>query len=141
MALQIQERQLSWLDHARLFTLLRSPQAGQPRMAAPTLAHAKDVLDFAELVEPQFVRPTVVTMRSRVRLLRARGEPFEVTLCYPDEAQPAEGCISVFSPLGLSLLGAERGEVVEWSGPGGEAHFAEVAEILYQPEAAGDLTR
>ena len=91
MALHIQERQLSWLDHARLFTLLRSPQAGLPRLAAPTLSHAKDVLDFAELVEPQFMRATVVTMRSRVRLLRARGEPFDVTLCYPDEAQPAEG--------------------------------------------------
>jgi regulator of nucleoside diphosphate kinase len=73
--------------------------------------------------------------------LRARGEAFEVTLCYPAEPQPADGHISVFSPLGLSLLGAERGEVVEWTGPDGESHFAEVADILYQPEAAGDLLR
>jgi regulator of nucleoside diphosphate kinase len=138
MNLLAPDRQLTWLDHARLFNLVRGPRA-QPAPAGT--AHAKDLLDLAELVDPQRIAPTVVTMRSRVRLVRPGGQALEATLAYPAEAQVDEGRISVFSPLGLSLLGARVGETVEWAGPGGEAHRAELAQILYQPEAAGDFTR
>ena len=133
------ERQLTWLDHIRLFNLVRAPRAGL-QLAAASVERAKDVLDLAEVVDPHSIADSVVTMRSRVRLVRARGEAFEVTLSYPGETNAAEGRVSVFSPLGLSLLGAELGEVIEWVGPDGEAHFAEIGEILYQPEAAGDFT-
>lgn len=138
MALNLKARQLSWLDHVRLSTLVRTPRAGL-RLPPRTADLAEDVLDLAEQVDPRLIPPHVVTMCSRVRLVAA-GRPMEVTLSYPRDASLDEGRISVFSPLGLSLLGAELGEDIAWTGPDGETHAAKVAAILFQPEAAGDFT-
>lgn len=132
------DRQLTWLDHVRLFNLVRT--ASGQRLAAETVQQAKEVLDFAEVVDPHRIDRTVVTMRSRVRLDLPRGRVLDVRLSYPDEVNPGEGCISVFSPLGLSLLGAKLGERVHWVGPNGEDHSGKVIEVLYQPEAAGDYS-
>lgn len=138
MALNLKARQLSWLDHVRLSNLVRAPRASST-LPVHTAELAEEVLDLAEAIDPRLVPPHVVTMCSRVALI-ADGRPMEVTLSYPRDANLEDGRISVFSPLGLSLLGAERGERIEWSGPDGDTHAAEVADILYQPEAAGDFT-
>jgi regulator of nucleoside diphosphate kinase len=138
MALNLKARQLSWLDHVRLSTLVRTPRAGL-RLPPHTADLAEEVLDLAEQLDPRHMPPHVVTMGSRVRLVASDG-PMEVTLSYPRDARLDEGRISVFSPLGLSLLGAELGERVEWTGPDGDTHAAEVAALLFQPEAAGDFT-
>jgi regulator of nucleoside diphosphate kinase len=61
-----------------------------------------------------------------------------VVVCYPCDAQPSLGYISVLSPVGLGLLGLRAGSVARWHGPGGEQNSAKVTEILFQPEAAGD---
>lgn len=138
MSLNLKARQLSWLDHVRLSNLVRTPRAGL-QLPVDTAELAEEVLDLAEAVDPRLIPPHVVTMCSRVTLI-AGGRPMEVTLSYPRDARLEDGRISVFSPLGLSLLGAERGERIEWTGPDGETHAAEVADLLYQPEAAGDFT-
>ncbi|MBK1711595.1 GreA/GreB family elongation factor [Rubrivivax gelatinosus] len=134
------ERQLSWLDHVRLFNLLTVPRAGL-NVPAEAAEQALDLLDMAELVDPEAIAPNVVTMRSRVRLQRPRGDSFEVTLVYPAQADAADSSLSVFSPLGLSLLGARLDEELQWQGPAGETHTARVAEIVYQPESSGDFNR
>jgi regulator of nucleoside diphosphate kinase len=83
----------------------------------------------------------VVTMHSRVRIVHAgTGHRQELTLSYPHEAKPAVGLVSVLSPLGRALLGLQVGAVAHWASPGGGTFAAEVAELLYQPEASGDLT-
>jgi regulator of nucleoside diphosphate kinase len=140
MELQSNERQLTWLDHIRLFNLIRTPRPGL-QLAATTRDLARDVLDLAQVVDPHHIAPNVVTMRSRVRLVLAGSPDLELTLGYPDESGADRDRLSVFSPLGLQLLGAEEGDVIEWLGPRGEAHAAEVAEIIYQPESAGDFMR
>jgi regulator of nucleoside diphosphate kinase len=132
------DRQLTWLDHVRLFKLVRT--ASGLDLAAETVEQAKEVLEFAEVVDPHRFDGAVVTMRSRARLELPRGTVLEVRLSYPDEVNPGEGCISVFSPLVLSLLGVRLGERVHWVGPNGEDHGGKVTEILYQPEAAGDFS-
>jgi len=87
------------------------------------------------------VPPDVVTMYSQVLLLdRASGERNKVTLCYPADAEPAEGFVSVLSPLGWSLLGLRAGQVARWSTPSGGERAAEVLAILFQPEASGDYS-
>lgn len=80
-------------------------------------------------IASRFPRETV-TMNSRVRLVR-KGEDQERSLVYPWAAS-SEG-ISVISPLGLALLGAEVGGEV-----GDGTRTMTLAGILYQPEAAGD---
>ena len=96
-------------------------------------------LDHGTIVPALEVAKGTVTMRSRVRVrdLRAR-ERETFTLVYPEEADIDEGKVSVLAPLGMALLGARVGEVVEVKAPGGVRRFR-VEEILYQPEAAGDL--
>lgn len=126
------ERTLTDLDFARLTKLLS-------RQLPPTLA---DLLASAEVMKSRAVNADVVTMYSRVEVVDAHTRRRQVlTICYPDDAEPAAGCISVLSPVGISLLGLKTGDTAKWSTPTGEECTAEIAAIQYQPEAAGDFAR
>ena len=133
------ERTLTELDHARLSSLMRS----DPRRAgaAPQRAAIEAVLDGCAIVPSQQVPPDVVTMYSQVELRDRSGRSQSLTLCYPADAAPAAGLVSVLSPVGASLLGLSPGSVARWSTPGGQQRDAEIAAITFQPEAAGDYLR
>jgi len=135
------ERTLTQLDHARLHKL--AAHALQTRGAADPLAQAlEEMLDCSEVVAPQDASPDLVTMNSRVELEDpASGERYAITLCYPRDAKPSEGEVSVMSPVGASLLGARVGQVVEWTTPAGVHGSARVAALQFQPEAAGEYLR
>ena len=98
-------RTITDLDHVRIFNLLRRQTA-----AGGAPEHARDLaelIDAAEQVRPQEITPDVVTMLSKLRVADpATGAERSITLCYPPEADAAQGMISVLSPLGTSLLGA-----------------------------------
>ena len=64
----------------------------------------------------------------------------KLTLCYPRDAEPGSGLVSVLSPFGLSLPGRHVGASVRWRSPDGSERRAEVDAILFQPEASGDYT-
>ena len=126
------ERTLTDLDFARLTKLLS-------QQLPPTLA---DLLAGAEVMKSRAVNADVVTMYSRVEVVDAHTRRRQVlTICYPDDAEPAAGCISVLSPVGISLLGLKTGDIARWLTPTGEECAAEVAAIQYQPEATGDYSR
>ena len=126
------ERTLTDVDFARLTKLLS-------QQLPPTLA---DLLASAEVMKSRAVDADVVTMYSRVEVVDAHTRRRQVlTICYPDDAEPAAGCISVLSPVGISLLGLKTGDIARWLTPTGEECAAEVAAIQYQPEAAGDYSR
>jgi regulator of nucleoside diphosphate kinase len=59
-----------------------------------------------------------------------------VTLTYPDEADNRKMKISVFSPIGVALLGCQEGDIASWRVPSGIGRF-KVLRVTYQPEAAG----
>jgi regulator of nucleoside diphosphate kinase len=125
------ERTLTDLDFSRLSKLLGHP-------LPPSLA---DLLAQAEVTSSRAVDPQVVTMYSRVELIDAHTRARQVlTVCYPSDAEPSEGFISVLSPVGNSLLGLKVGDVARWQTPNGEERVAELAAILFQPEATGDYT-
>lgn len=137
MEVLAQERVLTGLDHARLSALLFRPRVATA--LPPGLADAaQDLLDLAEVVDAITVDADVVTMRSRVRLTRTGQPPFAVTLSYPSPTGLSDGCVSVLTPLGLSLLGTRAGRWIRWAGPTGEVHSAQVTAVEHQPEAAGD---
>ena len=128
------ERTLTQLDYVRLTRLL----VQWPRQTAGAMG---DVLESSELVASAAVEPTVVTMYSQVLLHDdAGGAPWKVTLCYPADAEPANGFISVMSPLGASLLGLRVGDEATWEVPDRGVHRARIAQLLFQPEASGDYT-
>ena len=126
------ERVLTELDHARL-SKLHTPQLPED---------LADELQAVDLVTSQDVAPDVVTMNSEVELVLAgQTEPQRLTLCYPHDAQVGAGRISVLSPIGAALLGRRVGDTIHWRMPNGEPCQAELAAIVFQPEAAGDYTR
>ena len=130
------ERTLTELDHVRLSKLLRRDRHGS-RVGTPPLI--EQLLDGCAIVAPRQVPPDVVTMGSQVLLSDAAdGESRRLTLCYPADAAPASGRISVLSPVGASLLGQQVGSVARWRTPAGEERAAEILTLLYQPEASGD---
>ena len=128
-------RTITDLDHIRLYKLLQRQGGG----AAD--APLGELIDAAELVTPQTVAPDVVTMLTRVRVADPAGDAERsLTLCYPPDANAAQGMISVLSPIGTSLLGLSVGEVARWHGADGKESAVEVRAIEFQPEASGDYT-
>ena len=127
-------RTLTELDHARLSRLLERNPDDSPEALA-------DALDQSILVPAPEVAPEVVTMYTRVRVEdTATGRSHVYTLCYPSDAEPAEGFVSVLSPVGAALLGARIGEHVRFTRPDGGATELVLRAILFQPEATGDYT-
>jgi len=125
----VRERLLTELDFVRLSRLDEDP-------SSEILA---EVLGCADLVPSREIGPDIVTMYSQLELVMVRsGQRRKFTLCYPDDAEPAAGFLSVLSPMGAALLGLRVGETACWHTPGGEPVQAEVQAVLFQPEASGD---
>ncbi len=132
------DRTLTELDHVRIKNLIRRDL--RDRLPAALTQQIEVALDSSAVVPAREVPPDVVTMYSQVMLLdQGSGERTKLALCYPADAEPAAGFISVLSPLGLSLLGLRVGDVARWRTPAGQ-RAAEVLEILFQPEASGDYS-
>lgn len=121
------ERQLTELDFVRLSKL-----AG---------AQLPEALHTADLVPSREIAPDVVTMYTQAEIVFTdSGLRQKVTPCYPADAEPVLGFVSVLSPIGAALLGLRVGDIAHWQLPHGEARSAQVAAILFQPEASGDYT-
>lgn len=128
------ERTLTELDSVRLETLLRR------HAAASAESPLMDLLEAAERVPSRQVDPDVVTMYSQVLLADPDGRRRKLTLCYPADAEPDAGFVSVLSPIGASLLGRRVGATARWRSPSGAVLTAEVLALLFQPESTGDYT-
>jgi len=125
------ERTLTELDHVRLSKLIDGK----------SLPELEDLLDTTDVVLSRDVAPDVITMNSQFSIVDASsGRRQELTLCYPCDSAPAAGLVSVLSPVGTGLLGLRAGAVAKWQMPGGDEGGAQIAEILFQPEANGDYT-
>jgi regulator of nucleoside diphosphate kinase len=132
------ERTLTDLDHARLVKLTGQSRVGPPAGGADNLEEA---LDMAHLVPSRAVSPDIVTMYSQVLLEDCTsGRRYRLTLCYPSDAEPSAGFVSVMSPVGTSLLGLQVGATARWMTPNDEQRAADVVALLFQPEASGDFT-
>ncbi|WP_213296381.1 GreA/GreB family elongation factor [Paraburkholderia sacchari] len=129
-------RYLTELDLARL------EKCAAERGAAPARQlMLDDLLERAEIVDSHKVAANVVTMNSQVTLVNARtGEEVTFTVVYPANANLDAGRLNVFSPAGLALLGAKRGESVRFTPPSGAVETFKIDRILFQPEAADDFT-
>ena len=125
-------------DMDRLEHLLES----LPENAFPGKAALQAELDRAEVVEPQKIPPTVVTMNSTLRFgIESSGEEFCMRLVYPKDITGAADRISVLAPVGSALLGLSVGDEIEWPRPGGGTLKVRILEIVYQPERAGEFHR
>lgn len=99
----------------------------------------QDHCELADVVPSQEIPVDVITMYSQMEIVDLNSHlTHKFTLCYPRDAEPSLGLISVLSPVGSSLLGLKVGEVAHWRTPNGEEGSARVSALLFQPEASGD---
>jgi regulator of nucleoside diphosphate kinase len=132
-------RTLTELDHVRILNLIRRDARGHASVAMQPAI--EDLLDASAIVPSRQVSPDVVTMYSQLLLHDLQtGQRSTLTLCYPADAEPAAGFVSVLSPVGSALLGRRVGSVARWATPAGDEKAAEILAILFQPEASGDFT-
>lgn len=124
-------------DRSRLWQLITNAKYADYRGSKYVEALVGE-LERAVVVEPKSVPADVITMNSRVQLVDLdSGETMVYTLVFPQDADLAEGKISVLAPVGTAMLGYRVGDVFSWQVPSGERRI-KVESILYQPEAAGD---
>ncbi|KQX87409.1 GreA/GreB family elongation factor [Variovorax sp. Root473] len=125
------ERTLTELDYVRLNKFADGPLP----------AALADLLDTADILPSREIPSDIVTMYTQVEVEDLPGGPrHKIVICYPADAQPTTGFISVFSPVGIGLLGQKTGAVARWRTPGGGEHSTRVIAVLFQPEASGDYT-
>ncbi len=121
-------------DWKRLTVLLADVRATLPRAEASFL-RLRRLLVNADVMPSRNIPPEVVTMNSRVRL-QHEGDDREsvVTLVFPPDARGSDFekvKLSVLTQTGMALLGRKVGDTI--------MDCLAIAELLYQPEAAGDF--
>lgn len=123
------ERTLTELDFVRLEKL--TAQALPAALA--------ELLDAADVLPSREMPADVVTMNSQVEVEDpSTRQRQKITVCYPSDAQPGAGFVSVLSPVGIGLLGVKSGTLAKWDMPNGAQGAARVVAVLFQPEASGD---
>ena len=103
------------------------------------LPQLEAILNEAEVVPAQSIPADVVTMYSQfvVQDLKTQHRRILV-VCYPTDAEPVNGYISVLSPAGMSFIGLAVASVAKGAGSSGEEKVAHVERVRFQPEATGD---
>lgn len=129
---------ISSRDADRLYDLIES----LPADTVPGIDELEAELSRANIVEPQDVPPTVVTMNSTVKFyVESTQREFELTLVYPDDVDASGKTISILAPVGSALLGLSQGDEIEWPKPGGGSLKVRISEVTYQPERVGEYHR
>ena len=130
---------LSRTDAEDLAAMLAAHRRGQSAEADPAEALA-ELLAQARRVSAEALSEDRVAMGSTVTYVEEpTGRRRTVTITYPADADLALRKISVLSPIGRSLLGRRRGDIVDVALPGGrllEIHIADTARRKALQEAA-----
>jgi regulator of nucleoside diphosphate kinase len=91
------------------------------------------ILQGAEVRFPSRTQNDVVRMDSTVYIRdRDTGKKQVYTIVFPQKSDVSSGLVSVLAPLGLSLLGHRKGEVVEATTPGGVRKLR-IERVKYAP--------
>ena len=93
------------------------------------IAKVETTIANARIVDEKNIDPSKAYILSDVRIKNEKtGTEQTITLVSEEEADPAQGKISVSSPVGKGLLGHEVGDVVEVEVPAGTINL-EILEI------------
>lgn len=107
---------LNGLDFERLERLAEAAADTFPRTADFL---AREVAR-ATVMPSGFALRGVVTMGAQVEFRDdTTDQTRTVTLVYPDEADLADGKLSILSPVGAALIGLSVGHSIEWQTPAG----------------------
>lgn len=79
----------------------------------------REVIAIAVIVEPATLDPDSIHIGSTVVMADDDGDLLTVELVSPFEADPDNGRISSFSPVGRAISGKRSGDMVRWDAPNG----------------------
>ena len=128
---------LSTLDLERIEALLEKIPGEFPGRDA-----LEAELDRADVLEPNEMPSTVVTMNSTVRFtMLESGKSSTLTLVYPKDMDDSTNKVSVMAPVGIALLGLSVGDEFQMPSATGQKVTVRVDAIEFQPESAGELHR
>jgi regulator of nucleoside diphosphate kinase len=89
-------------------------------------------LESAEVASSERMPRDIIRMNSRIHVLDPdTGQRELYTLVFPEHADMSAGLISVLAPVGITLLGHKKGEVIEAGVPGGIRRLR-VERVLYR---------
>jgi len=116
--MKLHDLHLSVADVKALSAMLAAHRRGQTLEADPAEALAQ-LMAQARHLPAEALSADRVAMGSTVTYVEEpAGVRRTVTLAYPADADFASGTISVLSPVGRSLLGRKRGDIVDVVLPG-----------------------
>jgi regulator of nucleoside diphosphate kinase len=119
-------------DAARLLELIEAGKRAVTR-DRDHVEELEEKLTRSEIVPDHNMPPNVVRMNARVRIRDLDAATIlDYTLVFPEDADIAEGRISVLAPLGTAMLGQWVGDEIEWLVPGG-ARRIKVEDVRFQP--------
>ncbi|MBN9079516.1 MAG: nucleoside diphosphate kinase regulator [Rhizobiales bacterium 65-79] len=121
-------------DHERLTRLAESFVSRNASLADQLL----DELERARIVDDNKLRADVVRMGSTLRFTTDAGEDRTVTLVFPDEADIAEGRVSILTPVGIALVGLSSGQSIDWTARDGRNRRLTVESV--EPSGSGAAT-
>ncbi|WP_282048292.1 GreA/GreB family elongation factor [Sulfitobacter mediterraneus] len=81
----------------------------------------------AILIDPKDHSSGVVEFGATIDVVNEEDEQLTFRIVGEDEANPAQGLIAPYSPLGVALLGGETGGTVEWQKPSGVVELEIIA--------------
>ncbi len=116
---------------AELAKLKETPDAFDSRQA---VAVAERDIRFLEarisraiVVDPKSHQTDIVAFGAEVDVMDEDDKLKTFRIVGEDEAEPSQGLIAPYSPLGVALLGAELGSIVEWRKPTGVIELEVIA--------------
>lgn len=112
-------------DHGRLTGLARASLDRLPDTAEELLSE----MDRATVAAPGTLPDTIVRMGSTVIARNGDGAEQRMMLVYPAEADIAAQRISVLTPLGTALIGAEVGHCVRWTTRDGREMVLDIVAV------------
>jgi regulator of nucleoside diphosphate kinase len=117
-------------DAARLSALAIRAETTKTAIAELLLRE----LERAEVRPDAAVPAKVVGMNAIVEFVdETRGQPRQVQLVYPGEADLAAGKISVMTPVGAGLIGLSAGQSIEWPDREGRTRTLRVVRVSRPP--------
>jgi regulator of nucleoside diphosphate kinase len=117
---------LSAEDYERLSALANAAHNTMPDLAA----ELADEIGRAQVLGNGERPQDAVRMNGKVTFRDDKtGVTREVTLVYPENADIAQGKISVMTPIGTALVGVRVGQSMTWETPGGETRQLTVLAV------------
>jgi regulator of nucleoside diphosphate kinase len=112
-------------DHKRLTGLATALLDRAPELADELLAE----MERARVVAPDEAPAGVVRMGTPVEYRGDDGVVRRVQLVFPADADISAGKVSIFTPVGVALIGLSAGQSIAWSGRDGKPHRLTVLAV------------